>query len=99
MGFFIGGLKKTKLTTNNTNTFGSISGLPPRVGVRIQIINMPQYGLHCRSSDNCCCLPISRTWNMSLDQQRDWAIRSGNNQKNQTCAGGVANRRVLNRVC
>tara|TARA_A100001015_G_C14963337_1_gene701867 strand:- start:932 stop:1243 length:312 start_codon:yes stop_codon:yes gene_type:complete len=99
MSVSIRGLKQTRSMSNNTNHFGSLSGLPSRVGVRVQLRIMPDYGLHCmakQDGDKCCCLPISHTWHMKPAQARAY-LRSKNllnGTFNQVCSGGVGNRCV-----
>ena len=69
MSVSVRGIKQTRSMSNQTCHFGSISGLPPRVGVPLQVLLQPDYGLHCRANKpggNCCCLPISQTATASL---------------------------------
>ena len=99
MGTSVRGLKNTKLMSNQTCHLGSLSGLPARVGVRVSIITMPNYGLHCRAKnkgDSCCCLPISQTWHMKCADAKAYLKSKGllDGTKNQVCAGGVGNRCV-----
>ena len=106
MGVSVRGLKQTRSMSNQTCHFGSLSGLPPRVGVPVSVLNQPNYGLHCqasKSNPNCCCLPISQTWHMNCAEARAWLISKGyidanGRGPNQVCAGGVGNR-ILNMKC
>ena len=89
---------KTNLITKTTCQF-PVAGLPPRVGVRVGILNLPNYGLHCRATKddpNCCCLPISQTWHMKCAEALAYLNANGlNSQTNPTCSGGVGNRCVM----
>ena len=102
MSVSVRGIKQTRSITNQTSIFGSLSGLPPRVGVRVYILDMPGYGLHCNSNsanNSCCCLPISQTWHLKPAQALAYLNSKGLNPKrNETCSGNVGNR-VLNRIC
>ena len=97
MGVFVG--KNNKLISNNTCHFGSMSGLPSRVGVRVAMLDNPRYGLHCRATkdnNNCCCLPISQTWHMDCKTAKAYLKSKGLlSTTNQTFSGGVGNR-VIN---
>ena len=88
---------------NSTCIFGSMSGLPPRVGVPVRILDQPNYGLHCRATSinpNCCCLPISHTWHMKCDQARAYLKAHGlDKNTNQVYSGGVGNRCISMRMC
>tara|TARA_B100000902_G_C27322663_1_gene925841 strand:+ start:16967 stop:17248 length:282 start_codon:yes stop_codon:yes gene_type:complete len=92
--------------SNQTCHFSSLSGLPPRVGVKLSVLLQPNYGLHCQATKNdsrCCCLPISQTWHMNCKEVRSWLISKGyvnanGKGPNQLCAGGVGNR-VLSMRC
>ena len=99
MGIFIGGLKKTRAMSNQTCHFGSLSGLPPRVGVPINILTSPNYELFCRASKNnpnCCCLPISSTWHMNCKEARAWLKEKGYDKSpNQVSSGQIGSRRLL----
>ena len=96
-------IKQTRSMSNQTCHFGSISGLPPRVGVPLQVLLQPDYGLHCRANKpggNCCCLPISQTWQMNCTQAKGWLVANGyinanGKGPNQAFSGGVGNR-VIN---
>lgn len=103
MTVYVRGLKNVKSMTNNTCHFGSMSGLPPRVGVPVRILNAPNYGLHCRSTaDNpkCCCLPISHTWHLNCKEARKYLIDNGlMSSTNQVYSGGVGNRCVSMHFC
>lgn len=106
MGVSVRGLKQTRTMSNQTCHFGSLSGLPSRVGVPVSVLDRPNYGLHCRKNQNnssCCCLPISHTWSMNCTQARQWLITNGyinanGKGPNQVCSGGVGNS-VLNIRC
>jgi len=102
MSVSVRGLKQTRSMSNQTCHFSSISGLPPRVGVSINSLIMPKYGLHCRaakSGDSCCCLPISQTWQMNCTQAKSWLTSNGYLPgKNQTYSGGVGNRIINMKV-
>lgn len=99
MGVSVRVLKQTRSMSNQTCHFGSLSGLPPRVGVPVSVLNQPNYGLHCqasKSNPNCCCLPISQTWHMNCGEARAWLTSRGYIPgANQTFSGGVGNR-VIN---
>lgn len=98
MGIYAG--KNTKLIANSTCIFGNMSGLPPRVGVPVRILDQPNYGLHCRASKsdpNCCCLPISHTWQMNCKEAK--AYLKTKSYSNQVYSGGVGNRCVSMRMC
>lgn len=99
MGISVRGLKQTRSMSNQTCHFGSLSGLPPRVGVPVSVLNQPNYGLHCqasKSNPNCCCLPISSTWHMNCADAKAWLTSKGYIPgANQTFSGGVGNR-VIN---
>ena len=97
MSVYIGA--NNRKITNSTCIFGSMSGLPPRVGVPVAILNNPNYGLHCRAkgaNDKCCCLPISHTWHLKCGAARkyleDHGLLSTTNQVN---SGGVGRSRLL----
>ena len=97
MSVSVRSLKKVRTMSNQTCHFGSLSGLPPRVGVPINILTSPNYELFCRatkSNPNCCCLPISSTWHMNCQQARAWVDAQGK-PPNQVYSGGVGNR-VIN---
>ena len=103
MGINIRSAKNVGLISNSTCIFGSMSGLPPRVGVPVRILNDPKYGLHCPSSAKdkvCCCSPISKTWAMSCPQALAYLNKNGFNPKtNQVYSGGVGNRCVSMQFC
>jgi len=102
MTISVRGLKNVKSMTNNTCHFGSMSGLPPRVGVPVRILNAPNYGLHCKSTadnPNCCCLPISHTWHLNCKEARRYFSAYMNKPINQVYSGGVGNRCVNMRFC
>ena len=88
---------------NSTCIFGSMSGLPPRVGVPVRILDQPNYGLHCQSSStnpSCCCLPISHTWHMKCNAAKAYLKSNGlDNNTNQVYSGGVGNRCISMRMC
>lgn len=94
MGVYVG--VNNRKITNSTCIFGSMSGLPPRVGVPVSILNNPQYALHCRATTNnnkCCCLPISHTWHLNCADARKYLIDHNLMSKtNQVYSGGVGNR-------
>ena len=97
MSVSVRSLKKVRSMSNQTCHFGSLSGLPPRVGVPINILTSPNYELFCRASKsnpNCCCLPISSTWHMNCKEARAW-VDSLPKSANQVYSGGVGNR-VIN---
>lgn len=106
MSITVSGIRGTRKMSNQTCHFGSISGLPPRVGVPLGVLLQPNYGLFCQASKNnpnCCCLPISQTWQMSCTEAKAWLVEKGyisanGKGPNQVCAGGVGNR-VLNKIC
>ena len=93
MGIYAG--VNSKRISNSTCIFGSMSGLPPRVGVPVRILDQPNYGLHCRSTSTnprCCCLPISHTWYLKCDAAKAYLDKNGLNPKtNQVFSGGVGN--------
>ena len=96
MSVSVRGIKQTRSMSNQTCHFRSISGLPPRVGVPLQVLLQPDYGLHCRANKpggNCCCLPISQTWQLNCTQAKAWLTSKGYIPgPNQTFSGGVGNR-------
>ena len=100
MGVYVGA--KTNKIANNTCIFGSMSGLPPRVGVPIRILDQPNYGLHCRatkSDPNCCCLPISHTWQMNCKEAKAYLKAHGlDNNKNPTFSGSYPGNRVMSQL-
>lgn len=106
MSVSVRGIKQTRSMSNQTCHFGSMSGLPPRVGVPVNVIMQPNYGLHCQAKTHngrCCCLPISQTWAMNCKEARAWLVSKGyinanGKGPNQVCSGGVGNR-VLNMHC
>tara|TARA_Y100000592_G_C5286178_1_gene228618 strand:+ start:189 stop:500 length:312 start_codon:yes stop_codon:yes gene_type:complete len=103
MTFNIKALTGVGKITNSTCIFGSMSGLPPRVGVPVRILNDPKYGLHCASSakdKKCCCPPITKTWGMTCSQALAYLNKNGLNPKtNQVYSGGVGNRCVSMHFC
>jgi len=98
MGIYAGA--KTNKIANSTCIFGSMSGLPPRVGVPISILVQPNYGLHCRATSTnpkCCCLPISHTWHLKCGAARAYLKAHGlDNNTNQVYSGSHPGNRVLN---
>ena len=92
-----------KLIANSTCIFGSMSGLPPRVGVPVRILDQPNYGLYCKSSStnpDCCCLPISHTWQMNCKEAKAYLKSKGLlSTTNQVYSGNVGNRCINMRMC
>ena len=96
MSVSVRSLKKVRSMSNQTSHFGSLSGLPPRVGVPINILTSPNYELFCRASKsnpNCCCLPISSTWHMNIKEARAWVDALPKSNKNS--GGGIGSIRLL----
>lgn len=99
MSVSVRSLKKVRTMSNQTCHFGSLSGLPPRVGVPINILTSPNYELFCRASKsnpNCCCLPISSTWHMNCKEARQWLKEKGYIPGSKSnMAGGVGMIRMI----